>query len=301
MKPVVTRITLGAAMTVGVGAVLVADLPLSQWAGRPILVGFWTLLAVSLLVGGWEFFRMLRRSGHPCRPVHGLVFIGLFVAAAWTEANLAGVSEWLHARHLELYLLLVVGLVFVTFLAEVGRVEHGKDLAEALLSVAYTVLVVLTVGLLGVFLAKVRCLSADPAVGLLYLVLTVAVVKVSDIGAYAVGTAVGRHRLVPRISPNKTVEGLVGGLVAGTGAAVAIGLASGRFGVGAMLILGAAVSVSSVLGDLTESMMKRACGVKDSGAIPGFGGVLDILDSMLAAGPVAYLMLVLLTGPAQTA
>jgi phosphatidate cytidylyltransferase len=300
MRPVATRISVGAAMIVGVGAILAADVPLSAWAGRPLQPGFWAILTGCLLVGGWEFFRMLRRSGRPCRPVHGLIFIGLFVAAAWSESNLGGLSEWLHARQLELYLLLVMGLVFVTFLAEVGQVERGKDLPTALVSVAYTVLVVLTVGLLGVFLAKVRCLSADPVEGLLYLVLTLAVVKVSDIGAYAVGTAVGRRPLVPRISPRKTVEGLVGGLAAGIGTAVAIGLAWGRFGLGAMLLFGAAVSVSSVLGDLAESMMKRACGVKDSGSIPGFGGLLDILDSMLAAGPVAYLMLVLLTGPPQT-
>jgi phosphatidate cytidylyltransferase len=64
-----------------------------------------------------------------------------------------------------------------------------------------------------------------------------------------------------------------------------------------MLIFGTAVSISGILGDLAESLIKRACGVKDSGAIPQFGGVLDILDSMLAAGPVAYLVLVVLTRP----
>lgn len=288
-------------MVAGVGAVLAADVPLSAWAGRPVLLGFWAMLMGVLLVGGWEFFRMLRKSGRPCRPISGLIFIGLFVVAVWTESHLSVISVWLHERRLELYLLLIVGLIFTTFLAEVSRVERGKDLQRALMSVAWTVLVVLTVGLLGVFLAKVRCLSADPAEGLLYLALTLGVVKISDIGAYAIGTAFGRHKLLPTISPNKTIEGLVGGLAAGVGAAVVIGLGWGRFTWGEMLLFGGAVSVSSVLGDLAESMMKRACGVKDSGAIPGFGGVLDILDSMLAAGPVAYLMLILLTGPVQTA
>ena len=210
-------------MVAGVGAVLAADVPLSAWAGRPVLLGFWAMLMGVLLVGGWEFFRMLRKSGRPCRPISGLIFIGLFVVAVWTESHLSVISVWLHERRLELYLLLIVGLIFTTFLAEVSRVERGKDLQRALMSVAWTVLVVLTVGLLGVFLAKVRCLSADPAEGLLYLALTLGVVKISDIGAYAIGTAFGRHKLLPTISPNKTIEGLVGGLAAGVGAAVVIG------------------------------------------------------------------------------
>jgi phosphatidate cytidylyltransferase len=66
-----------------------------------------------------------------------------------------------------------------------------------------------------------------------------------------------------------------------------------------MVLFGLVVSVAGVLGDLAESLIKRACGVKDSGAIPGFGGALDILDSVLAAAPVAYLALVVLTGPVQ--
>jgi len=64
-----------------------------------------------------------------------------------------------------------------------------------------------------------------------------------------------------------------------------------------MLVFGLAASITGVLGDLAESLMKRACGVKDSGRIPTFGGALDILDSMLSASPVAYLVLVVLTGP----
>jgi len=170
---------------------------------------------------------------------------------------------------------------------------------RALTAVCWTTLVVLTVGLLGVFLAKVRFLSADSAEGLLYLALVLAVVKGSDIGAYAVGSTLGRHRLVPKLSPKKTVEGLVGALAMGTGLALAIGVGWGRFNWIEMLIFGVAVSTSSILGDLAESLIKRACGVKDSGSIPGFGGALDILDSMLAAAPVAYLVLVLLTGPVR--
>ena len=132
----------------------------------------------------------------------------------------------------------------------------------------------------------------------MFLVLMIGTVKVGDIGAYAVGSTLGRHKLVPTLSPKKTVEGLIGALAGGLAAALAIGCLWGRFAWTDMVLFGVAVSLAGVLGDLAESLVKRACGAKDSGAIPGFGGVLDILDSILGAAPVAYLALVLLTGRA---
>jgi len=297
-----TRITIGLGLVVGIGSLLGADVFIARWAGYPIAPCFWVLLLAGLWTGGWEFLRMLRGRGLPCRPGIALVFVTLLVIAAWLEAHSDwGVLEWLHDRRLELYLVLIVGLVFTTFLAEIVGIEReAHDMGRALASVGWTVLVVLTVGLLGVFLAKVRFFSLDPLEGLLYLALTLGVVKGSDIGAYAVGSAIGRHRLVPTLSPKKTVEGLAGALGLGTGLALAIGCGWGRFDAVQMLIFGATVSTSGVLGDLAESLIKRACGVKDSGRIPGFGGALDILDSMLAAGPIAYLVLVLLTGADRT-
>jgi len=297
MNPSLTRISLGAGLIAGTAAVLLADVGIAEWAGRPIAPGFWLLLAGSLLAGGYEFFRMLRNRGLPCRPVIGMVFVGLMLVSAWLENHRgAEILPWLHARGLELYLLVIVSLVFTTFLAEIFVIERAEgDPKTSLGTVGWTVLVVLTVGLLGVFLAKVRFLSPRPMEGLMYLVLTLGVVKGSDIGAYAVGTWLGRHRLVPKLSPKKTLEGLLGAIVAGTAMALVIGLAWGRFPWPTLVLFGAAVSVSGVLGDLAESLMKRACGVKDSGSIPTFGGAMDILDSMLSAGPVAYVLLVVLT------
>jgi phosphatidate cytidylyltransferase len=195
-------------------------------------------------------------------------------------------------------------MIFTVFAWEIVRVERGANsMADGLSAVAWTMLVVLTVGLLGMFLICIRYMGqahdvggGDTVQGLEYFVLTLGVAKACDIGAYAVGSMLGRHKLVPHVSPKKTVEGLVGGLVFGIGAALAMGLGWFWFAWWQMLIFGAAVSVAGIMGDLAESMIKRACGVKDSGAIPGFGGVLDILDSILAAGPVAYVVLVILTG-----
>ncbi len=299
MNSPLMRITIGAGLIAGAAAVLLADVAIADQTGMAIAPGFWLLLATALLAGCWEFFHMLRGCGLPCRPVIGMVFVGLLLAAARLEIHRPSqVLPWLYGHGLELYLLLIVALIFTTFLAEIFLVERaGRNMPEALASVGWTVLVVLTVGLLGIFLVKVRFLSEEPLEGLLYLGLTLGVVKCSDIGAYAVGSSLGRHLLVPKLSPKKTVEGLVGAIVAGTAVAVAIGVAWGRFTWVEMLVFGAAVSISGILGDLAESLMKRACGVKDSGRIPGFGGALDILDSMLSAGPVAYVLLVVLTEP----
>jgi phosphatidate cytidylyltransferase len=299
MTHAVQRITIGAGLIAGTAAVLLGDVAIAQWAGRSIAPGFWALLLVALLTGCREFCRMLKASGHPCRSVIAMVFVALLLVTSWLDVHrYPGILPWMYDRGLELYLLAIVGLVFTTFLVEIFLVEHaGKDLGQALASVAWTLLVVLTVGLLGVFLAKVRFLSTDPMDGLLMLGLTLGVVKGSDIGAYAIGSAIGRHRLVPKLSPKKTVEGLVGAIAVGTLLALAIGCGWGRFTWQEMLVFGLAVSISGVLGDLAESLMKRTCGVKDSGGIPAFGGALDILDSMLSAAPVAYFVLVLLTGP----
>jgi len=299
MNGPLTRVTIGAGLIAGTAAVLLADVAVADWAGMHIAPGFWLLLAAALLTGCWEFFRMLRGRGMPCRPVIGVVFVGLMLAAARIEVQRPSqILPWLYGHGLELYLLLIVALVFTTFLAEIFLVERaGRDTSQALASVGWTVLVVLTVGLLGVFLVKVRFLSDNPLDGLLHLALTLGVVKGSDIGAYAIGSSLGRHRLVPKLSPAKTFEGLIGAIAAGTAVAVAFGVGWGRFTWPEMLVFGAVVSISGVLGDLAESLMKRACGVKDSGRIPGFGGALDILDSMLSAGPVAYVLLVVLTEP----
>ena len=168
------------------------------------------------------------------------------------------------------------------------------DPERAAQGIGWTLLSVMAVGLLGVFIAKVRTFEPDPWRGLMYLTLLLGTVKAGDIGAYAVGSALGRHPLVPRLSPRKTVEGLAGALAAGTGAALLIGCLWGGLAWWQMLIFGVGVSVAGVLGDLSESLLKRACSVKDSGPIPGFGGMLDILDSVLGGAPIAYLLLVVL-------
>ncbi len=127
---------------------------------------------------------------------------------------------------------------------------------------------------------------------LLYMIL---IVKVTDIGAFFTGCNLGRHKLCPRISPAKTWEGCVGGVLAGCATSLVFWVTlSGDIGpvtltVADALILGMVLPVMGILGDLIESMLKRAIAVKDSGGwVKGMGGILDILDSLIFAAPVLY-------------
>jgi phosphatidate cytidylyltransferase len=129
-----------------------------------------------------------------------------------------------------------------------------------------------------------------------YLLYFVLITKFSDTGAYAVGSLIGKHKMIPRISPGKTWEGFGGAIALSTLASVVFvhflgAKMPGMNGLHAV-ILGITLSLSAVLGDLIESLFKREAGVKDSGKFfPGIGGILDLLDSLLFNAPIMYLYL----------
>ncbi|MYC35349.1 MAG: phosphatidate cytidylyltransferase [Chloroflexi bacterium] len=147
--------------------------------------------------------------------------------------------------------------------------------------------------LLGHGLAMRDLSGGDGDLGQAWLLFTLLVVFACDTGAFAVGRLVGRHRMAPRISPNKTWEGAVGGLAASMGAALLVGLVFDlALPVWQQALIGAVASVAAQVGDLFESALKRAANVKDSGSImPGHGGILDRMDSILFALPAVFYML----------
>ena len=159
-----------------------------------------------------------------------------------------------------------------------------RDSAASLLTIAY-------LPLLGSFLTLM--LGEDH--GPLRVAATILCVSGSDTGGYIAGVLFGRHKLAPRISPKKTWEGLAGSFVL----AMAVGAAMAHFALGAPfwvgLLLGAVLVVTGTSGDLVESMIKRDLGVKDmSNFLPGHGGVMDRIDSVLLAAPAAWLVMFLL-------
>jgi phosphatidate cytidylyltransferase len=161
-------------------------------------------------------------------------------------------------------------------------------------TIAVTILAVAYVGLLGSFIIQIRWFEG-PYHGLVPIVYLIATAKGADTGAYTAGRLLGRHKLWPRLSPNKTIEGAIGGMFAGVGASLIVaGIARDllripTLGWSEAIGFGLVVGLAAQLGDLMESMIKRDCARKDaSAAVPGFGGVLDVLDSLLFAAPVAF-------------
>jgi phosphatidate cytidylyltransferase len=184
-----------------------------------------------------------------------------------------------------------VAILMATFLSQ--SLQFRKP-GQTMATIAGTILAVAYIGLLGSFMIQIRWFDG-PYHGLVPLAALVAVAKGSDIGAYTMGRIAGRHKLWPRLSPNKTIEGAIGGLAFGVLASFIVTIGSKYLlhapclDWSATLGFGLVVAASAQLGDLMESMIKRDCEVKDaSSAVPGFGGVLDVLDSLLFAAPVAY-------------
>lgn len=259
---------LGIPLTVGV----------TLLGGWPFALGLGVLAAV----GTWEVGRMMsgrgdRFLGPPAMVLAGALPVAVFQvgwAGAWTAAILA--------------MLTLTGIATV----RLSPVERPFQTS------AVTVLAALYVGGLLSFGVPLReWLVSERVDGTLLFFLPVTLTWLADTAAYSGGRRFGRSKLAPRISPNKTVEGGVAGLLAGPVGAVAYGVILLPFvrdslGLWLLALLGLVVSAAAVIGDLVESGLKRECGVKDSsGLLPGHGGLLDRMDSLLWSIPVAYLFL----------
>lgn len=178
---------------------------------------------------------------------------------------------------------LIYCLVFFVFSYPQQRIE---DLGFNFLAVSYVVLLFSHIILL-------RGLNQ----GIYLTFLAIGLTWATDTGAYFVGRALGRHKLAPLVSPNKTVEGAIGGILVAVAAALAAArlLPDKSLSAGIMFVLAIAVGISAQLGDLVESALKRFAGVKDSGwLIPGHGGVLDRFDSILFSIPAVYYIFMVL-------
>ena len=177
-------------------------------------------------------------------------------------------------------------LMTVLIVAGAGSVAQGRPAQSVLADVGATVFAPIYLGLPLGALASVRI---DYVGGREAVLLLLAVIVVSDSAQYYTGRAFGRRPLSPTISPKKTVEGAIGGVVFGTLAMMVVGSYVFQTPIWLLGILGAAISLLGIVGDLFESLLKRSAGVKDSSnLIPGHGGVLDRIDSWLFAAPVYY-------------
>jgi len=234
---------------------------------------FVVLVVVAMLVGSAELASALaqRHMVVPRTPV--LVGGALLLVATYVLGPAAA--------------LVVHGLTCLAVL--VWRVAEGRD--GAVRDVAAGLLVLSWLPLLAAFAVL---LLAEPD-GAMRVVVFVATVIASDIGGYAAGVTLGRHPLAPSVSPKKSWEGLAGsvGLSLVVGAVLVVVLLDGPWWAG--VLLGALLGITATFGDLAESMLKRDLGIKDMGStLPGHGGLMDRLDSLLVTAPVAWLVLALL-------
>jgi phosphatidate cytidylyltransferase len=275
----------------------------------PSIVGVLVLTGMAALALV-EFYGIQRNAGIPAFRNIGIVSGVALLAASYVSLNitiLAGNTAQESWR--ELPALVITLVIFIIFVRQFPQKTNPQPLP----TIACTMLGLVYVPLLLMFMLNL-CFRWTPTAWnapfsptatalIVYLVL---VVKASDMGAYFVGSLVGRHKMFPRISPGKTWEGLAGGFFAGIGASMILywlwrsptpGLAVTEFGRlsltwGHALFLGAFLAAIGVIGDLVESLLKRSAGLKDSGRLfPGMGGILDVLDSLLFAAPALYFYL----------
>ncbi|GAB3344917.1 phosphatidate cytidylyltransferase [Marilutibacter aestuarii] len=263
---------------------LIAALVMAPLAIAAILLlptpWFMALAAVVFLGGLWEWFDLADVSDNLARAVLLAANLALMVALVWASRSAAGFSFVL------LQLVSVLGVAWwLLALLWLGRYDFASDPdshARAIKLAAGTMSLVPA----WCALAWIHG-GADPN-SPRWVFVALGIVWAADSGAYFAGRTLGKHKLAPRISPNKTIEGLVGGVLAGLVAGLGLSLFAGASLAQLPWIALAIVFavLFSVVGDLFESLLKRHAGVKDSGhLIPGHGGILDRLDGVLAALP----------------
>ena len=266
-------------------------------------IAFAFLIALPALGALWEYFALLKAGGIGHHRGLGitaaLVLIGLNFWVLHSSQPLDFQNIFIFVYEASFFALLMI----VLFLREFGRNSPGRPTAEA---ITFTLFGVVYIPWLFLFMAKLLYLTPRDAVGYTtgqYLVLfVVAVTKFTDVGAFLCGSLFGRTPFFPNISPKITWEGIAGALVlailVGIGVFHFLGSHLPPFSLGLICALSLLFGVTGIAGDLAESLLKRSLHTKDSGhALPGIGGGLDLIDSLLFTLPLFYFLLLFLFHP----
>lgn len=269
-------------------AVILAGL----FSGNKMVSDLVFLIVIVLLAcsGLWEFYGLVEKRDLVCFKYSGL--LGGALLTIGTFLNLTGVlgMQGSPARvndfETSFLILFVLGLCVRQFVS--------KSNTAGILAISTTLFGLMYVPWLLNFIQKINFF---PNVnGHFYLLYFLLITKFSDMGAYSVGSLIGKHKMIPRISPGKTWEGFGGAIVVSTVASLLF-VHFAHDQMPAMnwkhaIVLGVVLSIAAVIGDLIESLFKREAGVKDSGHLfPGIGGILDLLDSLLFNAPLMYIYL----------
>ena len=259
---------------------------------RFIADGVFVLIVAFLALAGLvEFYGLAEKRGLACFKISGvigggLLMVGTFLHVTGHLGTANGSPARVNDFETSFLILFVLGLCVRQF------VSRSNTLG--IQAISTTLFGLMYVPWLLNFIQKINFFpGVEGKYFLLYFIL---ITKFSDMGAYIVGSLIGRHKMIPRISPGKTWEGFGGAIVVSTGASLVFVHFLGDHMAGMnwvhAVVLGVILSSTAVIGDLIESLFKREAGAKDSGNIlPGIGGILDLLDSLLFNAPIMYLYL----------
>jgi phosphatidate cytidylyltransferase len=262
------------------------------FSGNPILSDcfFLVILCVLTVTGLLEFYGLAERTGLLCFHAWGIVCGLAMIVGTYLHLHgllgIHGPPSRVNDFETTLLIVFVLGLCFRQF------VRH--EMARGIGAVSTTLFGMMYVAWLLNFIQKINFFPGVE--GTWYVLYFIAVTKASDVGAYGLGSLIGRHKMIPRVSPGKTWEGFAGALLVSIGASLLFSRFAGAHLHGLTrahaAVLGLLLGLAAVLGDLIESIFKREAGVKDSGRyFPGIGGILDLLDSLLFNAPLMYLYL----------
>lgn len=264
------------------------------FSGHPLVSNYVFLLIMVVLaaVGLAEFYGLVEKRNLVCFKSWGLFGGVLLMVGTFLHCTgLLGIHNSparVNDFEVGFLILFVLGLCVLQFVS--------KSNTAGILAISTTLFGLMYVPWLLNFIQKINFFPGIGDNGKYYVLYFVLVTKFSDTGAYAVGSLMGKHKMIPRISPSKTWEGFGGAIVVSTATSLVFTHFFGdrMHGMKPLhaVVLGVVLSSTAVVGDLIESLFKREAGVKDSGKLfPGIGGILDLLDSLLFNAPIMYLYL----------
>jgi phosphatidate cytidylyltransferase len=252
--------------------------------------GFVLIMIFLALAGLAEFYGLVERRNLVCFKWCGLFGGGLLMVGTFLHltGHLGIYNSPARANDFE------TGFIILFVLGLCVRQFVSRSNTAGILAISTTLFGLMYVPWLLNFIQKINFFPGVD--GKFYVLYFVVVTKFSDTGAYAVGSLIGRHKMIPRISPGKTWEGLGGAIFFSTAASLVFAhfLGDKMAGMNRLhaVVIGVLLGSTAVIGDLIESLFKREAGVKDSGGLfPGIGGILDLLDSLLFNAPIMYLYL----------
>lgn len=299
------RLIYGSLLAVIVLSVLLLDGYLSTLPGpiwRPLAAfdaGRWLcnggLATVTILVftwlAAWELGQFSRIAGNQPFVLEAQIFAAGLVIGPYVSFNLSALTGWADESWGLLWIAIAIGVIFYSQASQ-------RRTANAMGNLASTLFIIVYAGMAG-YLTRLR-MEVGGFQGIVVLLFTVFTVKMTDMGAFFVGSALGRHKMIVWLSPRKTWEGFFGGIVVAVLFSLTAGSLLTSWGLlpqgrgllsppAGLLIFGVLMGLFATAGDLCASLLKRDVAIKDSGnAIPGMGGVLDVLDSPLLAAPAAW-------------